>query len=624
MRKSLGKIKDSLKEHSFFDKSASGEDIFVKSQPLSPTIGLILPLIFLLVISTKLFVLQVDQGFINLKLAEGNRLKIVQSSAPRGLILSDNGDPLVNNEPVYKLSIQTSKIKNIDSVDPKAFSVIGISKDEITKQYQNSSKTLPNEYFVLKDKIAREDAILLKSRLSNFSEFEVEPSYERVYSDPSLSHVLGYIGASSSEDIKKTSVASVNETAGKSGLENQYDAYLQGVPGEKKVEVDVAGKSQRVISNSDATIGNSLETSINKDLQAKAAELLKNAADELKTKGAIIAMDPRNGQIKAMVSYPYYDNTKMSSGLSTDEYNQLLKDDSLPLINRAISGKYPPGSSIKPFIALAGLETGVINASLSFDTPPAIEIGQWKFPDWKDHGVTDIKRAIAESNNVFFYALGGGWGPIKTGLGPDRIKSGLEKIGFGKKTSIDIPGEGEGFIPSPAWMKKTSNLNWFIGNTYNLSIGQGDLMVTPLQIANATSTIANGGKIYKPHFGKKIISPSGKTIVEFNDDQNLVDKDSFNADDLATVREGMRMTVTMGSAHSVFGDNFPIEVAGKTGTAQYGNEGKTHAWFTSFAPYSDPQLEITVLLEGGGEGYATAAPVAKQLYQWWADNVYNK
>ncbi|MDH4358756.1 MAG: penicillin-binding protein 2 [Candidatus Berkelbacteria bacterium] len=615
MAKPRFSIKDYLGEHVFFDDHVDGSEVFTRSRGRSAVWGVLFAFVFFVAIAVALFRLQVQEGFVNLSLAEGNRLKNVPLAAPRGVIYDDQGEPLVTNEPIYQLVVQASRVKDIEKIDPKAFELTQVTKEGVIDKVRDDRQRVG--LVVLRDKIARDDALLLKSRLVSYSQFEVVESYVRHYTDPALSHILGYIGKLSQDEATGNPTAVVNRFIGKSGLEKKYDEYLQGMPGTRKAEVDASGRVMRLLSTTEPQKGDDLYTSIDSELQIYLTSILKSKAEGLQTKAAAVVMDPRDGSVKALASIPYYDNSKMSFGLTQEEYDKIAKDENLPLFDRAIAGTYPPGSSIKPFIASAGLTEGVVNDSIAFDTPSEIVIGDWHFPDWKDHGTTDIKRAIAESNNIFFFAVGGGWGPIKQGLGVERIKTGLEKFSYGSKTGIDLPGEAEGFIPTPEWKKKKKKESWYIGDTYNLSIGQGDLSVTPLQLANATATIANGGKLFKPHFAKKIIEDN-KEVKEFTDTDYLVAKDVFPAGHLKTVREGMRMTITQGSAYSVFGDGFPIKIAGKTGTAQFGNKEKTHAWFTSFAPYDDPQIVVTILIEGGGEGYQTAAPLAKQVYQWWA------
>lgn len=329
-------------------------------------------------------------------------------------------------------------------------------------------------------------------------------------------------------------------------------------------------------------------------------------------------MDPRNGGVLAFVSIPGFDANIFSGKIDSKNYNRLLQDENRPMLNRIFGGLYPPGSTIKPFVASSALDAGIIDENTTILTPPEIKIGEWIFPDWKAHGSADVKKAIAESNNIFFYALGGGYDKIQ-GLGSDLLKKYLTRFGFGEVTGIDIPGEQAGLVPDRAWRKKVKNDNWYIGDTYHMAIGQGDMLVTPLEIATATAAIANGGTLYEPRVAKEIVSAeTGETIQKIA--SKIKKKEIINGDALRIVRDGMRMTITSGSGYSTFGNDFPIEVAGKTGTAQFGSEGKTHAWFTSFAPFNDPKIAVSVFVEAGGEGYQYAAPVAKTAYEWYAQN----
>lgn len=615
--KPLGKVADSLQEREYFseDEAFSGKE----------TKKAILPWIVIAIIffslGYKLFVLQVREGFVNLKLAEGNRVKSIPVPGARGLITDSKGNLLASNIASYELITRITRTKDLDKVDPTTFNIIGMDKEsvktEIKKQSQKSS------YVVLKSKLSREEALIIKSKLPVYGEFEISPTFLREYSEPSLCHALGYVGKISEEEQDSKSIASVNGISGKNGIEKVYDDYLQGTPGSHKAEVDAGNKLVRLLKDDEARIGKTLKTSINKDLQKYAYERLKQETDDKNTQGALIAMDPKTGGILAMVSLPLYDNNKMSSGIKQDELNDIFNNKSKPLLNRTITGVYPSGSTIKPFIATSALEAGIVNEDTAFETPPFIEIGKWKFPDWKDHGYTDIKTAIAQSNNIFFYALGGGYAqsPIKKGLGPEGMKKGLEKFGFGKVTGVDLNSEEGGFLPTPEWKKRQTGESWYIGNTYNMAIGQGDLLVTPLQIAAATSAIANGGKLYRPYVVSEVLDSEGNKVENPLSGEKLVGENIFSPNNLRIVREGMRKTVENGgSAYGVFGSDFPIDVAAKTGTAQFGTEDKTHAWFTSFAPYEDPQIVISVIVEGAGEGYEAAAPVAKDVLKWWSEH----
>lgn len=608
--KNIGQVKDMTENFQYYEQEDFKK---ILRSAITRKVGAIVALLFFILLGTRLFYLQVQEGFINLKLAEGNRVKNLPIAAPRGLILDQDGEVLASNNLAYELVVQANNPKDIEDVSEDIFNIIGISREEVNTQIKNRKNV--SGFVTLKEKIPRDEALVLKSRLPAYGRFEVIPVFIRKYAHESLAHLLGYVGMFNNQEQEIYPQYAINKFIGKTGLEKSYDEYLQGTPGYRKVEVDASGKLIRVLSNQDPLSGNTLQTTIDFDLQKYIYERLKEKTDELQTKGAVVAIDPRYGTIKAMVSLPGFDSTAMSSGLSEEDYNNLIASGDNPLLNRVISGVYPSGSTIKPFIATSALEFGVINEDTAFETPPFIEVGQWKFSDWKDHGYTDIKTAIAESNNIFFYALGGGWGPVENPLGPSGIEKGLDRFGYGSETGVDLQNEQKGFIPNPQWKKQSTGESWYIGNTYNLAIGQGDLLVTPIQIANATSAIANSGTLYLPRSVSKIIENENNPVIEFNEKDFINKKDIFSQDNLRIVREGMRKTITDGSAYSVFGDGFITSVAGKTGTAQFGNEDKTHAWFTCFAPYEEPRLVLTVLIEAGGEGYETAAPLAKDILE---------
>jgi len=606
--KNIGQIKDTTEDFQYFEQEDFKK---ISRSVIIKKVGVVIALLFFILLGIRLFCLQVQEGFINLKLAEGNRVKNLPIAAPRGLILDQNGEVLASNDFAYELVVQANSSKDIEDISEDIFNIIGISREEVDTQIANHKNL--SGFVTLKEKIPRDEALILKSRLPAYGRFGVIPVFIRRYAHESLAHLLGYVGKFNSQEQESYPQYTVNKFIGKTGIEKSYDEYLQGIPGYRKVEVDASGKLIRVLSNQDPLSGNILQTTIDLDLQKYIYEKLKEITEELQTKGAVVVIDPRYGTIKAMVSLPGFDPTAISRGLSEEAYNELVSNDTDPLLNRVISGVYSSGSTIKPFIATSALEFGVIDEGTAFETPPFIEIGQWKFLDWKDHGYTDVRTAIAESNNIFFYALGGGWGPVKNPLGPSGIEKGLDRFGFGIETGVDLRGEQKGFIPNPQWKKQLTGESWYIGNTYNLAIGQGDLLVTPIQIANATSAIANSGTLYLPRSVSKIIKDENHSVIELKEKDFINRKNIFSQDNLRIVREGMRKTVTEGSAYSIFKNEFVTSVAGKTGTAQFGNEDKTHAWFTCFAPYEQPELVLTVLIEAGGEGYETAAPLAKDI-----------
>jgi len=294
------------------------------------------------------------------------------------------------------------------------------------------------------------------------------------------------------------------------------------------------------------------------------------------------------------------------------------------MFNRAISGQYPPGSVVKPVVATAGLEEKIISASTTISDPGIITITNpynpsivYSYPDWKPggHGRVDVEKAIEQSCDIFFYSVGGGWQNIK-GLGAAKLAEWYEKLGLGKKTGIDIPGETEGFVPTSDWKEKTKKEIWYQGDTYHISIGQGDLLATPLQLLNYTMYFANGGTIYSPHFVEEIQSPEGSLLEKI--EPKKIAENLASPSNISIVREGMKRVITQGTARSL--SDLPFSLAGKTGTAQ-NPHGEPHAWFISFAPFDDPQIALVVFLENGGEGSSTASPIAKEILKYWYENV---
>jgi penicillin-binding protein 2 len=328
--------------------------------------------------------------------------------------------------------------------------------------------------------------------------------------------------------------------------------------------------------------------------------------------GSVVAINPQNGEVLAMVSIPTYNNNLFAKGISNDDYQKLINDSGKPLFNRAVSGTYPSGSTIKPFMASAGLQESVITTNTTINDSGEIAVGNYVYHDWKAHGLVSVSKAIAESCDVFFYAVGGGWDKIK-GLGVAKIDDYLTKFGFGGKLGIDIPGEAGGLVPSPKWKEQAKNESWYLGDTYHMSIGQGDFLVTPLQLANATAAIANGGQVLKPYIVKEIKDNNG-TVVKITE-KTVLNQNFISSDNIEAVRSGMRLAVTSGTARQF--NDLPVAIAAKTGTAQFGDSDKTHAWMTAFGPYNDPKIAVAVLIEGGGEGYAAAGPVTKDILNWY-------
>lgn len=562
----------------------------------------------------RLISLQITQGQENYRLAEGNRLKTTLISAPRGLIYDRNGIALVQNTPSFLLVWQTGELpKNKTESDAylnKLAELIPLGRTELEKKLNLQSSY---QSVTLLDGLNRDQTLSLELKIRDLKGVEIVKLPVRSYGAvASMGNLLGYVGKVDVKDLEKRPNLLPTSYVGKSGVEYSYDEILQGIPGQDIIEIDSLGRAVRTVGNKPPTVGNSLILGLDSALQQVAANALQESITKSgATNGAAVAMDVNTGEILAMVSLPTFDNNLFSPTTDSAKRQAVLQDPGSPLINRAVSGQYPSGSTIKPFVATAGLSTGVINADTKIDTSAGkIEIGQWTFHDWKIHASADVKQAIAESNNIFFFTIGGGYKQI-VGLGAERLSQWLTKFGFGSKTGIDIPGEQDGLVPTPDWKKKVKKESWYIGDTYNLSIGQGDLLVTPLQLARATASIANDGKLLTPRLVRSSFSPgTGQRDYPIK----VAKENLASPSTLQTVRDGMRQAVTGGSARSFL--NLPVEVAAKTGTAQFDKaKEKTHSWFTAFAPYNNPQIVVTVIVEGGGEGYVVAAPVAKNMIE---------
>jgi penicillin-binding protein 2 len=353
------------------------------------------------------------------------------------------------------------------------------------------------------------------------------------------------------------------------------------------------------------------------DLQEEMENALLRGLEKVgASRGAAIALDPNSGEVLGLVSWPAYDSnsfTGPSEGLS---YSELLNDENQPLFNRVVQGRYPSGSTIKPVIAAAALEEKLINENTVFFSSGGIDVGRWFFPDWKSggHGWTDVKKALADSVNTFFYIIGGGY-EEHSGLGIELIEKYAGKFGLASVTGIDLPGEASGLIPSPEWKESVKGEPWYIGDTYHAAIGQGDVLVTPLQVAQFTSVFANGGTLYQPHLileSELVHNGNRQRVVPAIYNDRIASPDTVDI-----VRQGMRQAVTEGSAIRL--NSLPVTSAGKTGTAELGGTKKPHAWFTGFAPYENPEIVITVLLEEG-DGSNNAMPVVYDILKWWAEN----
>lgn len=438
-----------------------------------------------------------------------------------------------------------------------------------------------------------------------------------------FAHILGYLGEATEEEVKKVGcprgIYSLGQKIGRIGAEQTFDCVLGGKDGEELVEVDTKGKKVRILGQMRAQKGEDIKLSIDKELQERAFSALARAG----LPGAVVATRPRTGEILVLVSHPSFDPNTLSTN-----YPLFITDKNKPLFNRAISGVYPPGSTFKIVTAAAGLEEGKIDSEFRYVDTGVISVGSFEYRNWyftqygRTEGKLDIVRAIKRSTDTFFYKMG-------EMVGVEKLASWAQKFGLGEVTKIDIPGEVGGIVPTPKWKERVRGEKWFLGNTYHMSIGQADLTATPLQVAQMTSVIASGGKLCTPiieNLKFKISKFDSRGLeIENCRDIGLSDKT------IDLIHRGMTEACSPGgTAFPLFNfkvkdQHLPegspsreIQVACKTGTAEFGDpQDRTHAWLTAFAPSEDPEIVVTVLVEGGGEGSRVAAPIAKQIFEEW-------
>jgi len=511
----------------------------------------------------RLFELQVIKGNYFRNLSEGNRIRRVVISAPRGQILARGGEVLVGNKEV---------------------------KRRITFN--------PQEGYEISDDInkATGDEIITEW----IRDYKLKESF---------AHISGYLGLVSEDEMGKIDpncpekgIRGSDSYVGRSGLEEKYNCQLSGKDGEELIEVDTTGGKVRSLGKREPVPGKDIKTSIDYSLQEKVSTVMGGKP------GAIVISD-RQGEILALYSSPSYDPNIFLNDKYSKEIAGLLNNKGLPLFNRAIGGLYHPGSVFKTIVAIAGLEEKVIDKNYVYDDPGIIIINDFSYSNWYytqsrgKEGVIGIVRAIGRSTDTFFYKLG-------EMLGIEKIDKWAEKFGLNSKTNIDLVGEIGGLVPSPEWKLKTKNENWFLGNTYHVSIGQGDLALTPLLINTVVATIANDGKLCSPRIGEK---PKCRDL-------------GISKETLDLVKEGMIAACSLGGTGFPFFDSDP-QVACKTGTAETSEENITHAWFTFFAPAAfekdttdeklKPDIIVTVLVEKGGEGSSVAGPIAKNIFDYW-------
>jgi len=499
-----------------------------------------------------------------------------------GLFLTRAADLMIIKGSYFRRLADNNRIKRIR---------LSPARGRITDRHGRDLARNTIRYFNEKEEeISREEALVYQAEGKTLAKIWV-----REYPlGEATAHLTGYLGEASQGELGERDGhwIDLGDLVGRGGVEEYYDSHLRGEPGERMVEVGAKGEFIRELGRRDPRPGEDLELTIDLQWQEAAWQAIKGR------KGAVVVLDPWNGAVLALVSYPSFDPNLFTKNRDDQKIEQLLNDPNLPFLDRAISGAYHPGSVFKMVTAIAGLEEGRIDKDKLIEDVGEIKIGDWRFGNWywlqygRKEGMVDLVKAIKRSNDIYFYKVGE-W------LGAESLLSWAKRFGLGSKRGIDLPNEVSGFLPSPEWKEKLRGEQWFLGNTYHLAIGQGDITATPLQIALETAVIANQGRLCRPHLaGEKECQTLG--IKEEN---------------LSLVKQGMIEACSSGGTGFPFFD-FYSQVACKTGTAEIGNiDQEAHAWFTLFYPAEEPKAVITVLIERGGSGAYVAAPVAKETIE---------
>jgi penicillin-binding protein 2 len=541
--------------------------------------------------------------------AERNRIKALPIPAPRGKILDRDGRVIVDNHSSFSLMLLRENL-NLGEVRPVAEG-LGLDYDELASRLRRFSSQPRYRPITIKDELTEGDLAFVESHRGSagFPEMELIHAQRRLYPRNGVAaHVIGYVGEVSEGELNTAEFVKYNQgdLIGKAGVERQYNEVLTGIDGQRQVVVDTLGNERQLIGLKEAVPGKSLRLTLDLDLQS-VAELAMEGR-----KGAVVALDPRNGEVLAMVSQPAYDPSKFTGGIRGRDWQDLVNNPDNPLLNRAIQAQLAPGSTFKPIVALAGLESGAIDDSFGVHCSGGASFyGRYFQCHLKGgHGAVDLHRGIVQSCDVFFYNVGN-----RTGI--DTIAQYAEMCGLGRRTGIDLPHEAEGLVPSSRWKIRTTRQKWYAGETISVAIGQGALTVTPLQLAYAIGGLAMGGVWYTPHL---VADPTRYETPR---------RASFNPENVAKIIYGMYGVVNEGGTGGAA--RIPgIEICGKTGTAQLasgealkalraaGQPLKDNGWFVGFAPREFPEIVVVALWEGGLHG-STAAPIARDIIKAYFD-----
>jgi penicillin-binding protein 2 len=584
------------------------------------------PFVIMLLIATfmlllfRFWYLQVFKGKEFRELSENNRIRLFRINPIRGIIYDRNGEVLVENRPVFVLKVVPEDVKDWTNLIANLSQIVEIDDEEVQARLSKAKKRPRFEPVVLKSDLTWEEIAKVETFKMELPGVTLDVVPRRFYPQGRFaSHILGYLGELNISELRDINYSdySQGEVVGKYGIEELKESYLRGSKGGQQVEVDALGRVKKVLYELEPTSGKDVYLTIDKELQKVAEDALEGKA------GTVIALDPQTGKVLALASSPSYNPNHFVNRMSLQEWSHLKSDARRPLENKAIQGQYPPASTFKPIVAAAALEEKTLNPYTEIYAGGSFKLGNRNFRDWKEggHGFITVHEAIVESSDTFFYQVG-------LNLGVDKIAEYAANFGFGKKSGISLNDEKEGLVPSKSWKRRAIGERWVDGETLTIAIGQGYFLATPLQVVNAFSAIANGGRLLVPQIVERIEDDNGAVYEPYVTRE--INRLSISEGNLEVLRKALLGVVEESEGTGRTARIRGIKVAGKTGTAQVVElrEDKTtredekipyklrdHSWFVGFAPYKKPEIAVVAFIEHGGYGAVSAAPIARSMLQ---------
>lgn len=552
-------------------------------------------------------------------MSENNRLRFVPVAASRGAIMDRTGTVLVSNRPSFSLAVVPQEVTDKEALLTLLSNLLGLDRADMAERWGKNKGRAKYYPIVLASNISRDHVEIVEENRLRLPGIEIEMKPVREYSSSQLAaHLLGYIGEVSEKELNSAGFEDYNpgDYVGKNGIERALESELHGGDGGRQLEVDARGRVLRTISESYPTVGNSVVLTIDAAVQKQAERAFGDQA------GAAVVMDVTNGEIVAFVSNPGFDPALFSGKMPADVWQGYLDDKRHPLENKALSGQYPPGSTFKMITALAGLQNNILNESTSINCTGTYDLGTSTFKCWnkKGHGTTNLRKSLRESCDVFYYQLG-------EKLGVDKIAATAQAFKLGAPLGIELLNERSGLIPTSQWKQKRFGKRWFHGETLPVAIGQGAVLLTPIQLASMTATVANEGTIFRPHLVKRVVDADGKTLRETK--AEIIGTVPFSKESFRLVKQGLLAVVNDPGGTGAMARMYDVKVAGKTGTSQVVKlrdskkstpyQYRDHALFVAFAPYEKPEVAVAVVVEHGEHGGAAAAPIAGRILRAYFD-----